>query len=403
MALPRRLLLLLVFLVVIGPACVSPEQHGGVVVQPGASERAMLLMRYGFLRLGDSEGSAEAMRIARDELLPHGRAATARIGDYMLENNALVAVVGEIDGTTRGGRLVDMWRKPAGLDGLDDHETFVFGRLVTYETLRTGFDVGTGAAYIEVSAVIDRSSEGLPVVSVATRYDLAPAIDAVLAHTQVKVIRGEVDPGEPRPLVAERLRALDAAEATVDDKTATTIGEAQGYLLHPLTAPAELGADSTMARVSVPASPPPHPGAAFLFSRLCAPPERPGALALAVALARIEGAEVGEVRVQLVGGGRQLTRLGVGDVVLRRPDGSEVVARGALPCPPESAYVVYAPEGTYALGFRGALHEAVPSRAVTVGGEGAAATLEVAPGSAPSYRAPPRAWRCREVKEEPLP
>jgi hypothetical protein len=388
----------------LGIGCAAPAQEGMITVAPGASERAMVMMRFGFLNVGgDGPGTAEVRRIARDELVPSGAAATGHIGDWMLENKAMVAVVGQIDGTSRGGRIVDAWRKPAGLDGLEDHETFVFGKLVVYDTLRKGFDVKTGAAYIEVSAVVDRTSDGLPAVSVATRYDLAPGIDTLLVHTQIKTIRGEVSAENAPPLLAERLQAQGSAEASVDATTTSTIGDAQGYLLHPLTLPAEIGADGTMARVSIPASATPAPGATFLFSRMIAPLERPDTLALAVARARIEGATIGEVRVQLSEGGRRLARLGVGDVVLRRPDGSEVVARGALPCPPESAYVVHVPEGTYAIGFQGSIHGAAPASQLEVKSDRLAShvTVDVAGSKAP-YKEPPRAWRCQKSRDDEL-
>jgi hypothetical protein len=385
-------------------ACAAPAQEGMITVAPGAAERAMTLMRFGFLSAGDSPGTAEVRRVAREELVPSGRAATGRLGDWLLENKALVAVIGQIDGTSRGGRLVDSWRKPNGLDGLDDHETFVLGKLVIYDTLRTGFDDKTGAAYVEVSAVVDRSADGLPIVSVATRYDLAPGIDAILAHTQIKTIRGGAENDDTVPLIVERLQAEGGAEASVDEKTTSTIGDAMGYLVSPLSTPAEVGADGTMARVSVPASATPAPGATLLFSRMIAPLERPDTLALAVARARIEGGRIGEVRVQLQQNGRPLTRLGVGDVVIRRADGSELLARGALPCPPESAYVVHVPEGSYSFGFRGASHDAAPAGAlVHVGREGVIAdriALDVIGARSP-YVEPPRAWRCDEREELP--
>ncbi len=395
-------LVLLVALLFLG--CAAPQQQGMITVAPGASERAMVLMRFGFLNVGgDGPGTAEVRRIARDELVPSGAAASGRIGDWMLENKAMVAVVGQIDGTTRGGRLVDAWRKPAGLDGLEDHETYVFGKLVVYDTLRSGFDEKTGAAYVEVSAVVDRTDEGLPSVSVATRYDLAPGIDAILAHTQVKTIASSAEE-VAQPLLTERLLAGGAAQANVDATTASTIGDAQGYLLHPLTLPAEVGADGAMARINVPATATPAPGATVLFSRMIAPLERPDTLALAVARARIEGGRVGEVRLQLSERGRPLARLGVGDVVLRREDGSEVVARGALPCPPESAYVVHAPEGTYFVGFQGATHAAVPASQMEVKNdrEAVRVTLDVASARGP-YREPPAAWRCSKPRDEEFP
>ena len=397
-AVPRLFLFFAAFLL----GCAAPEQMGMITVAPGASERALVLMRLGFLSGGDSVGTAEVRRLAREELVPAGASASGRFGDWLLENSAMVAVVGQIDGTTRGGRLVDVWRKPNGVDGLEDHETYVFGKLVTYETLRTGFDDKTGAAYVEVSAVVDRSADGFPVVSVATRYDIAPGIDAILAHTQIKTIRGAA-PEEPAVLFAERVQADGRVEASVDATTASSIGDTMGYLLHPLTVPAEIGADGTMARVAVPSTATPAVGSTFLFSRMIAPLERPDSLALAVARARIEGERVGEVRLQLFEAGKQLARLGVGDVVLRRDDGTELVARGVLPCPPESAYVVHAPEGTYALGFRGAIHGASPVGKVTIGEAGTIAervSLSVS-GVSDAYREPPRAWRCHKDKDAP--
>lgn len=397
---PRSLLPALAFLL----GCAAPTQEGMITVAPGASERAMTLLRFGFLSAGDSPGTAEVRRIAREELVPSGRAATGRMGDWLLENKDVVAVIGQIDGTSRGGRLVDVWRKPNGLDGLEDHETSVLGKHVIYDTLRTGFDDKTGAAYVEVSAVVDRSADGLPVVSVATRYDLAPGIDAILAHTQLKTIRGATEGNDAVPLVVERLQAEGGAEASVDERTTSTIGSAMGYLVHPLSSPAEVGADGTMARVSVPASETPAPDATLLFSRMIAPLERADTLSLAVARARLTGDRIGEVRVQLSQKGRPLTRLGVGDVVVRREDGSELVARGTLPCPPESAYVVRVPEGRYSFGFRGASHDAEPAgAAIHVGREGVIAdrvSLDVVAARAP-YTEPPRAWRCDEREELP--
>jgi hypothetical protein len=65
--------------------------------------------------------------------------------------------------------------------------------------------------------------------------------------------------------------------------------------------------------------------------------------------------------------------------------------------------VVHAPEGTYALGFRGAIHGASPVGKVTVGEVGTIAdrvSLSVS-GSSGAYREPPRAWRCNKPKDDP--
>lgn len=399
-----RSILALVLAASSAAGCVQPVQSGGVVVLPGATERVRTMMRYGLINVRDFQAPASVIRIAREELLIEGRAATARVGDWMLENGPIVAVVGQIDGTSRGGRLVDLARKPGGADGLEDHELFVFGKLVVYETLRRGYDDATGAAYVETSAVVDRSIDGLPVVSVATRYDVAPGIDAILAHTQIKVISGEVPEGAP-PLVAERIYAQGAVDPVVRPATAASIGQSQGYVVHAISSPAELGADGKMTRLTVPASFTPGRGGTVLVSRLIAPLERPDTAALAVAEARIAGERIGELRVRLVDAGRPPSRIGTSDLVLRGEGGTEIVARGAVPCPLDSSYAVQVPEGKYEVLLRGSVHVAEGAKSAVVAGERTeTVTIEVAPATEPYASPEGFVWRCaEEIRDEALP
>src|SRR5262245_54484890 len=140
MVLPRSARLLLVFILSVMCECAPPLQMGGVVVAPGATERILAMMQLGLMFGGDETGPSRVLRLSRNELFPTGRASNAKIGDWLLENRKLFAVVAQIDGSARGGRLIDLSHKPGNIDGLDGYDLRVWGQRVVYETLRTGFD-----------------------------------------------------------------------------------------------------------------------------------------------------------------------------------------------------------------------------------------------------------------------
>lgn len=296
----RRIVGAAVALAAVG--CGPPIQNGGVFVLPGATERLILAMRMGYHGVGEAKPAA-AVHTASTEDLLQGSGASGKVGDYVLENGSVVAIVAAIDGTDRSGTLVDFARNPARSDELANVTTTVFGHPVRYTTAKTGTDDVTGAAYVEVSGTSGS-------LSVSTRYDLAPELDAILVHTSFTRPPKESAPegSEPdAPLdVADRL-ALDPSAVKRFDaapRSLAAFAARGGYVLVPLVA--------TDAEPGTVVSEPPaesseviglaHDRATegvFIYSRFLSPLERPDTLSLVSALAVADGRELGDVEFEI--------------------------------------------------------------------------------------------------------
>jgi len=204
------------FLLLLGSACAAPTQGGEVVVAPGATERALLAMRMGYIGFERELVPGQVRQASMPGLLPVGGASGGRLGDYVLENGHVLAAVTAVDGTKRGGRLIDLAKKAKGVDGLGSLELSVLGQPLIYDSMRTGFDEATNAAYIEVSGRVDMRQSGGALLTVSTRYDAAPGIEAILVHTHVKVDAGAVDLASETPLLEEVLSAKGPERALID-------------------------------------------------------------------------------------------------------------------------------------------------------------------------------------------
>lgn len=279
-------------------ACGSPLQSGEILVLPGATERLIIAMRMGYAGAGEAVAPARLERAVLDEQLPTGAAAAGRLGDWVLENDRVIAVVTRIDGTRRGGRLVDLTRGDAEHDALERFELSVAGREVRYDAASTGRDETTGAVYVELSGAV----EGLPGVLVSTRYDVAPALPAVVVHTQVRGLGAEhrEAPGWIADRVefrgAGRLELAAAPEGAGSSELApghaAWIAERLSYLLRPLSeSPLWLepeAAAAGRASVGLASASADEP---LLYSRILAPLADASPEALAASLARLEGRE----------------------------------------------------------------------------------------------------------------
>ncbi|MFO0549807.1 MAG: hypothetical protein U0271_15550 [Polyangiaceae bacterium] len=279
--------------------CEAPLQQGGVVFAPGAEARAVIAMRMGYLGFDREAVPGQVRRVVYKDQLPEGSGA-GKIGDWVLENGPIVAVVTGLDGTARGGRLVDFARKPSMRDHLARVSPTVLGREVVYDSIVTGYDDSTAGSYVEVSGRVDLSSEGGPVVDVATRFDMGPGLELVVCHTNLKVVRGVVAP-DAAPLLVERVRADAAATPVVDPSGAygASLGDGAGYLVRPIgDVPTVQLIDGDPALV-VPASAAPGAGEALVISRVITVLERADSAALAVALAQADGRDLGEIEVRV--------------------------------------------------------------------------------------------------------
>jgi len=320
---------------------------------PGATQRLMLAMRFGYGGLTDVPRPAEVRRAVVADQLMGGSGAAGRLGDWVIENGYLVAIVRDVDGSARGGQLVDLARRKTRTDDLERFEVQVLGRPVRYDALQKGFDDATGAAYIQVSG----HPEGKPGVNVTTRYDVGIELDAVVVHTQVQGFEpSPLDaPGDASPVVSDLLIGASSNGATGVVSTADHIawlGPRAGYVVRPLaedaftTEPIEGG---VRASFGVPAEE--AAAGVVLFSRAITPLVRPDTAALDVALARARGRGVGEVEVRLAG--RAALSSARGDISFARPDGTILWASGIEPSGVPAAYVVSLPVGSYDTAFQG--------------------------------------------------
>lgn len=333
--------------------CAAPVQNGGVAVLPGASERFILAMRMGYLGGFDREMVPGQVRQALlEDQLPGGAGRSGRAGDWVLENGHVLATITAIDGTARGGRLVDLALKPRGEDELEPSGLLALGQPVVYDTLKTGFDDPTSAAYVEVSARIDRRSEGGPLFTVSTRYDAAPGLRGVLVHTHVKLEDGAFDPNEARPLLEERLSARGAHTVSVQasGEHGASLGGEGGFLLRPIDLAGRVVAQGDRLGYVVDAAAAPPRGDGLVFSRLVSPLDRPDSAALAVAIARAKGDPVGDVEVRLASRGVGTLR---GDLSFVAEDGARYDVCDRWAHGADSHFDASLPAGRYTVWFQG--------------------------------------------------
>jgi hypothetical protein len=284
-----------------GAGCAPPIQNGGVFVLPGATERLIFAMRMGYQGVGEAKPSAEVRQATSNEDLAAGTGASGKVGDYVLENGSVVAIVAAIDGTDRGGTLVDFARNPSRADDLGGLATSVLGHRVRYTSLKTGTDQATGAAFVEVSG-----TSGAIVVS--TRYDLAPELDALLVHTSFT--RPHPDDAAASGFDVEDSVSLAPGSAAHFEPAAGSLaayGAQASYVVVPLVE----SDPTTPPGVDVATEPPSDsseviglragraPEGAFVYSRFVSPLERSDSLALEAALAVASGRETGDVEIEV--------------------------------------------------------------------------------------------------------
>jgi hypothetical protein len=359
----------LVFVVLLLAACAAPNQQGEVVIAPGATERALLAMRMGYIGFERDKVPGQVRQASMPGLLPEGGASTGRLGDWVLENGHVVAAVTAIDGTKRGGRIIDLAKKPKSLDGLGSVELAVLGQPIIYDSLRTGFDTSTNAAYIEVSGRIDMRASGGALLTVSTRYDAAPGIEAILMHTHVKVDSGAVDPASERPLLDEVLSAKGPERGVIDPDQSygASFGDHGGYIVRALGDPGSVSTASVLPSFRVPASAAPAAGGALVVTRVLAPLDRADTAALAVALAKTGGDPVGDVEVRVaVGRGAHPPKKGSPtfiDANGKRTSVCSVDAKGE-----DSHFEAKLPAGDYTVSFESAGIASTPAK-VRIEGE----------------------------------
>ncbi len=277
--------------------CAPPLQQGGVIVLPGATERLILAMRMGYLGVGDAKPPAAVRTVAVEEDRLGGDAASGRDGDIRLENQSIAAIVAQIGGP-RGGTLVDLARKAGGhVDELGALEPVVAGAPVRYETLKVGTDDATRAAF----ALVTGHPDGHPEITVSTRYDVAPELDAVLVHTSITV-----DHELPGPIAIGDVLSFQARPRWASARAyGAAFQGSGGYALKPLVDLASTGdaafvSSSTERSMSLGLAPSAVPSGTFVYSRMVAPLDRPDSLSLASALAAGDGDELGEVDLEIV-------------------------------------------------------------------------------------------------------
>lgn len=333
--------------------CGAPLQNGGVEVLPGASERFLLAMRMGYLGGFDREMvPGQVRKVVVLDQLPQGEGRSGRIGDYVLENGNVLATITGIDGTARGGRLVDLAKKPASEDELEPLGLLALGQPVVYDALKTGFDEATSAAYVEVSARIDRRAEGGALFTVSTRYDVAPGLAGVMVHTHVKLDEGSFDPHETRPLLEERVAARGPHTPSVgpSGEHGATLGGAGGFLLRPIDSAGTVSAQGERLSYVVGAEAVPPAGEGLVFSRLLSPLDRPDSAALAVSLAKSKGEPVGDVEIRLATRGKGTLR---GDLRFVSQTGDQLAVCDVWAHGADSHFEASLPAGTYKVFFRG--------------------------------------------------
>lgn len=334
--------------------CSAPRQQGMIEVAPGAEDRFLLAMKMGYIGTFDKQlVPGQVRRALLPGQLPEGKARGARVGDYVLENGHVLAAITDVDGSERGGRLVDLARKPASMDGLDRIDLDVLGAPIVYDTLKTGFDDATQAAYVEVSGTLDRSAIDGTRFTVSTRYDAAPGVEAIVVHTHIKLEEGNLDTSNVGSgLLDERLYAKGASGPIVDSGSGfgASLGGDGAYLLRPLFEGARVTAAARGPRLIVDADSAPGAGDAVVITRMVAPLERSDTGALAVAVAKSEGRRIGDVEVRVAprGGAGFPSR---GDLAFVGADGARVEVCDVDTSGEDSHFAATLPAGRYTVTF----------------------------------------------------
>jgi hypothetical protein len=359
------LLLVLVALVVIVGACAAPRQSGGIIVLPGATQRLMWAMRMGYGGVGGAKAPARVRRATSREDLPTGPAAGGRLGDWLLENGTMTAVVANVDRSARGGHLVDLARAPARIDELAGVETLVADGRVRYDSAASGHDDMTGSAWLQVTGRMVAA----PNVEVVTRYDVAPDLRGVVMHTSLKLperpLSGAIAIGDQVSFA----RTVRVAGSPVD---VAGFGATAGYAIEPLAEPPFV-VHSATSSASIGLAPElvvvDEPDVPFIYSRVVGLLDRPDEVALASARATVAGQPLGEVALELVAMPRKPGAAVTAGKFLFRRAGS---AEGPLELPlvstmhPGDRRMALLPAGKYSVDFEGEGHRSRRTATVTV-------------------------------------
>lgn len=187
-------------------ACVEPLQNGGVTIVGDPSSRLGTLCRFRHAKEGSfcAEEAPEikpavARRIVGADDGLRGAFATGRPGDYVLENEEIVVVIGQPPSASgladTGGHLVDAGDARVRVDVLGQVVTTLGGleNQAIYDSIRSGTE-RDGTAFVEVTG----RAKKLASVHVMTRYALSPGARAVVLSTALQA-DGEtaaLDPGD---------------------------------------------------------------------------------------------------------------------------------------------------------------------------------------------------------------
>jgi hypothetical protein len=403
--LPCATRVLAVAVALAAPGCAAPGQGGEVTVLPGASERFELAMRFGYLGEFDREMvPGQVRKVTFGDQLLRGPDSSGKLADLALENGYMAAVISALDGSPRGGRLLDIGNKPKLLDGLPGSSFQVLGREVVYDSLRSGYDEATRAAFVETSGVLDLGPEG-PLVVVSTRFDAGPGVPGLLVHTHLEVKRGPAaspsastsppseaseplgvvpaNPEEP-PLVSERWSTSRAV--TEGHDFGATLGAEGGAFVRAFQGVVTAGREGLTW--SVPRAELPAVGDVVVLSRLVGPLVRGDTAALQLARAKALGEPSGELelRVDRFAVGTSPTQRG--DLFFRDASGRAFAACGLATTGSDAHFAVSLPAGVYDVVLRTTGGDSLPT-SVEVRGERttfAGLTLAAAVGAAQGCR-----------------
>jgi hypothetical protein len=342
--------------------CAAPVQSGEVTVLPGAAERFDLAMRLGYLGEFDREIVPGQVRkvVFTDQLL-RGAESSGRLADFALENGHVAAVVSAIDGSPRGGRLLDIGNKPKLEDGLPTPSLEVLGREVVYDSLRSGYDEATRAAYVETSGVLDFGPDG-PRVVVSTRFDAGPGVPGLLVHTHLEVKRGPL-PDSETPLLEERWSNRGATTAGED--FGAVLGREGGAFVRAFQGALSARRDGLVW--TVPRSDLPEVGEVVVLSRLVGPLARGDTAALHLARAKALGEPTGdlELRVDRFAVGTFPTQHG--DLFFRDAAGRSFEACRLATTGGDAHYALSLPSGVYDVRLRTLGGDSLPERVEIAG------------------------------------
>lgn len=271
-------------------ACGARSPYRSTIALPAASEARISAMHIGTA----PEAPATVSEITEASRVLDGAAATGEVGDYLLENGAVMVVIARPDGSPRAGTIVDLGRASTRTDALARMETLLAGEPIRYASLRTGTDPSTRAAFVEVVG----EAAGL---AATTRYELRPGLAAVLVHTSFTRPR-EID-ASAMYAVADRIVGAPGARSRCDADLGPgqceVMDERDGYVLDALVDEGALEESEHHGAAVVGVDPAAVPEGSYVYSRFLAPLDRPDSLAVATALAVARGEEVGEVEISL--------------------------------------------------------------------------------------------------------